>query len=225
MRRVFSLLAVLCATPAVAQTLEGPAIAVDGDTLAMSGQRLRLFGIDAPESMQTCDRGGVAWSCGEGAKRLLAQMIEGRAVNCTARDRDHDGRIVATCHAGNSDLAAVMVREGLAITLPQFTSEYASLEARAKQFKLALWGSRFQTPGQFREANPTLFAAPLSQSVQLVAARPAAPRAPTIVSTWSFRNCAAARAAGAAPLYRGKPGYGAHMDGDGDGIACEPYRR
>lgn len=41
----------------------------------------------------------------------------------------------------------------------------------------------------------------------------------------AFRNCAEARAAGAAPLRRGQPGYGAHMDGDGDGIACEPYRR
>lgn len=45
------------------------------------------------------------------------------------------------------------------------------------------------------------------------------------VSRGSFRNCAAARAAGAAPLYRGQPGYGAHMDGDGDGVACEPFRR
>jgi hypothetical protein len=42
-------------------------------------------------------------------------------------------------------------------------------------------------------------------------------------SGWSYRNCREARAAGAAPLYRGQPGYGAHMDGDNDGIACEPY--
>lgn len=46
----------------------------------------------------------------------------------------------------------------------------------------------------------------------------------TNTSTWSYRNCREARAAGAAPLYRGQPGYGPHMDGDGDGIACEPYR-
>ncbi|WP_080604466.1 excalibur calcium-binding domain-containing protein [Sphingobium yanoikuyae] len=46
----------------------------------------------------------------------------------------------------------------------------------------------------------------------------------TNTSTWSYRNCREARAAGAAPLHRGQPGYGAHMDGDGDGIACEPYR-
>ncbi|MBL8699857.1 MAG: excalibur calcium-binding domain-containing protein [Alphaproteobacteria bacterium] len=41
----------------------------------------------------------------------------------------------------------------------------------------------------------------------------------------SFRNCAAARAAGAAPLRRGDPGYAPHLDRDGDGIACEPHRR
>ena len=44
-------------------------------------------------------------------------------------------------------------------------------------------------------------------------------------SSWSYRNCREARAAGAAPLYLGQPGYGSHMDGDNDGIACEPYRR
>jgi hypothetical protein len=39
-----------------------------------------------------------------------------------------------------------------------------------------------------------------------------------------YRNCAAARAAGAAPIYSGEPGYRAPLDRDGDGIACEPYR-
>jgi hypothetical protein len=37
----------------------------------------------------------------------------------------------------------------------------------------------------------------------------------------AFANCAAARAAGAAPLHRGDPGYSSAMDGDGDGTACE----
>jgi hypothetical protein len=39
-----------------------------------------------------------------------------------------------------------------------------------------------------------------------------------------YRNCAEARAAGVAPLYRGQPGYRPQMDGDGDGVACEPFR-
>jgi len=76
--------------------------------------------------------------------------------------------------------------------------------------------------------------APLMSAAELDAQQPGssgvagavAPRArplPT-ASGWSYRNCAQARAAGAAPLYAGQPGYGPHMDGDGDGIACEPYR-
>jgi hypothetical protein len=40
-----------------------------------------------------------------------------------------------------------------------------------------------------------------------------------------YPNCKAAWAAGAAPIYRGQPGYRDAMDGDDDGIACEPYRR
>ncbi len=38
-----------------------------------------------------------------------------------------------------------------------------------------------------------------------------------------FRYCADARRAGAAPLYRGDPGYAERLDADGDGVACEPY--
>lgn len=47
----------------------------------------------------------------------------------------------------------------------------------------------------------------------LISPRPAAP----------FPNCDAARAAGAAPVLQGQPGYGRHLDRDGDGIGCEPY--
>jgi hypothetical protein len=39
-----------------------------------------------------------------------------------------------------------------------------------------------------------------------------------------YSGCREARAAGAAPIYRGQPGYRPEMDGDSDGIACEPYR-
>lgn len=39
-----------------------------------------------------------------------------------------------------------------------------------------------------------------------------------------YLNCAAARAAGAAPLYAGEPGYRSKLDRDNDGVACEPYR-
>jgi len=47
---------------------------------------------------------------------------------------------------------------------------------------------------------------------------------PTSYAGGPFRNCAEARAAGAAPVYAGQPGYGPHLDRDGDGVGCEPYR-
>jgi len=47
-------------------------------------------------------------------------------------------------------------------------------------------------------------------------------RAPQDGDYW--RGCDDARAAGTAPIYRGEPGYREGMDGDSDGVACEPYR-
>ena len=54
-------------------------------------------------------------------------------------------------------------------------------------------------------------------------AKNAARPAPVIEDIPLYGNCDAARAAGAAPLYYGQPGYRSDMDGDGDGVACEPY--
>ena len=42
-----------------------------------------------------------------------------------------------------------------------------------------------------------------------------------IASIMIIANCDAARAAGAAPLHRGDPGYRSALDGDDDGVACE----
>ncbi|HEY5803062.1 MAG TPA: excalibur calcium-binding domain-containing protein [Lysobacter sp.] len=63
------------------------------------------------------------------------------------------------------------------------------------------------SPPEGDRLSPTLFDATTSASTS----RP-------------FRNCAEARAAGAAPVRRGDAGYGSHLDRDGDGIGCEPYR-
>lgn len=55
--------------------------------------------------------------------------------------------------------------------------------------------------------------------------RPAGITAPAIdQSGVYYRNCAAAWAAGVAPIYIGQPGYRTELDGDDDGIACEPFR-
>ena len=50
-------------------------------------------------------------------------------------------------------------------------------------------------------------------------------RAPVSQPSRAYSDCDAARAAGAAPLRIGDPGYGQHLDADRDGVACEPYSR
>lgn len=228
MRIMIPLLALAAPLPIAAQSFSGPALAIDGDTLAMGGERIRIHGIDAPESAQTCSRKGASWACGSAAKDLLAGMVAGRTVVCVQRDRDDYGRVVASCRAGASDLGGVMVREGLAIALTRFSQDYVDAEVRAKSFGMALWGSEFQTPAEYRAANPAVFNRPPARTLVRAAstrAGSAAGARPASFANVFFRNCAAARAAGAAPLYRGQPGYRPQLDGDSDGAACEPYRR
>lgn len=144
----------LFAMPAAAQTITGPATVIDGDTLEMTGTRIRLFGMDAPEKAQTCNRGGNAWACGEDARALVETLISGRPVECTGRDTDVYGRLVAVCTAGGLDLGRSVVEGGLAVALQGPDSEYGLIAERAKAFRIGIWGTDFQTPAEWRAAHP-----------------------------------------------------------------------
>ncbi len=77
----------------------GPAKVIDGDTIQVAGERIRLHGIDAPEGRRTCSRDSVTWLCGAESARALRQFIDGQQVTCRERDVDRYGRIVAVFHA------------------------------------------------------------------------------------------------------------------------------
>lgn len=213
----------LFAAPAFAQDISGPARAADGDSLDLSGISVRLFGVDAPELAQNCERGGASWACGKQAASKLASLVTGKSVLCEQKDVDDYDRIIATCRAGSVDLAGAMVDAGLAVALPHFSDRYVAAEARARAAGTGIWSSTFQMPADYRAAHPR--PGRRTPSLSREAAPTRAPVRAPVPSGVYFRNCKEAWAAGAAPLRRGQPGYRPEMDGDGDGIACEPYRQ
>lgn len=119
------LLAFAAIGPASAQEdLTGVASVVDGDTIEIHGQRIRLHGIDAPESSQLCVRPtGERWRCGQQASFALADRIERATVSCQPGDRDRYGRIVAICFKGNEDLNRWMVASGWAVAFRRYSED------------------------------------------------------------------------------------------------------
>ena len=148
------LLAVLFASaaPAHAQALSGPAEIVDGDSLSVSGISVRLFGIDAPEGKQTCNRSGEAWRCGEEAATQLRNLIGGNPVECRGRDIDAYGRTLAVCSVAGIEINRAMVEAGWATAFRKYSQDYVVEETRAKAGHRGIWGSDFQLPQDYRAA-------------------------------------------------------------------------
>jgi len=129
----------------------GIASVTDGDTFDIGPVRIRLHGIDAPEAGQTCKRAdGRSWQCGTDATNRLAELVEGREVECQALDRDAYGRIVARCMAGGIDVNARLVAEGLAWAFTRYSDDYANHEAAAKAARLGIWQGETQAPWDYR---------------------------------------------------------------------------
>lgn len=148
---VILLISGLLLSPAEA-ALVGEARVIDGDTIVVQGERIRLDGIDAPEAKQTCRIGPVAYLCGEFATEFLTEMIGGWEVTCTQESRDRYGRILGICyrHADGADLNGLMVEYGQAMAYRQYSKRYIEHEERAKQAGHGIWGTEFIEPWLWR---------------------------------------------------------------------------
>ena len=129
----------------------GSARVIDGDTLDVGGVRIRLHGIDAPESGQTCRTGGKRWLCGREATRALAGRISGRSVECQERDRDRYGRLVAACSASGRDLNAWMVAEGWAFAYRRYSNAYVGEESAERAARRGVWRGEVVPPWEWRK--------------------------------------------------------------------------
>jgi endonuclease YncB( thermonuclease family) len=128
-------------SPAYSGDLIGQASIIDGDTLEIHGTRIRLWGVDAPESAQLC-RGedSLQYRCGAQAANDLDAFIARRPVNCTPITLDRYGRTVATCSVDGADLGDWLVRNGLALDWPQYSKgRYNAAQRDAEHAGRAIW--------------------------------------------------------------------------------------
>jgi endonuclease YncB( thermonuclease family) len=140
-RLIFAALMLVTSTTIVlSDDMTGQASVIDGDTLEIHGTRVRLWGIDAPESSQLC-RGedSLQYQCGTKAANELDAFIARRPVSCIPISLDRYGRTVATCAVGAVDLGEWLVRNGLALDWPQYSrGRYDEVQREAEHAGRAL---------------------------------------------------------------------------------------
>ena len=120
-------------------TITGTAHVIDGDTLQIGTERIRLHGIDAPEQRQQCYADDRAWPCGAQASAALARLCAGTPVTCVAMHTDRYGRTIAGCTARGNDIERAMVRNGWAFAYRRYSQDYVAEERLARAEQRGIW--------------------------------------------------------------------------------------
>ena len=126
--------------------------AVDGDTFDIGTERIRIWGIDAPEGRARCTRDGKTWKPARDSTAALETCLKGTTVTCRVQKVERRWlkvRYVSECWRDDSkeDVAACMVRSGWATDWPGYSGgHYAPLEAEPKAAKRGVWQCEGEPP-------------------------------------------------------------------------------
>ncbi len=144
--------------PALAEITGRPKI-IDGDTIELQGQAIRLYGIDAPELGQACTIKERTYDCGMVARTALLDLTAGVAVTCKVVSAKvvsaEPGRAAGEakpgrCFAQGYDLSEGLAYPGWALALREVAERYLVFEERAQAAGRGLWKGRFVTPWDWR---------------------------------------------------------------------------
>jgi endonuclease YncB( thermonuclease family) len=139
---------------------------------------------------------GACWA--QSAVEFTRKTLNGKTVKYTATF----GTAARVLMADGSDFAVEAVRRGMGRAEPGSTTTLRSAQSAAEQADVGLWGGACDGKDTLEQAE----------------AQNQAPRGSDDIY---FASCDAARRAGTTPIVIGQPGYGKHLDLDGDGIACD----
>ena len=144
---------VFCFNQAYGKTIYGKAKIIDGDTIHINNNKIRLHAIDAPETKQKCKKDGIKWNCGLESSRFLKDLIGNDQIRCNTKGKDRYNRFIAVCFKNDTDLNSAMVINGWAIAYRYYSLDYIKEEKIAKSKKVGIWIGEFQEPYLFRKKN------------------------------------------------------------------------
>ena len=142
--------------------ISGIAKVIDGDTIKIRKNKIRLYGIDAPESKQICQKPWLTISflsfnrdypCGEISTKKLKSKINNKYILCKSFNKDRYKRFIAECFKGKTNINRWMVRNGYAVVYHKYSKKYLAPENLAKDEKLGLWAGSFKKPWEWRKEN------------------------------------------------------------------------
>ena len=129
-------------------SIVGSARILDGDSLKINGNEIRLLGIDAPEYDQKCKtNSGAEYDCGIRSRKHLMEIVAGSDVECKSWNKDKYDRLLAICYVNNQEINALMVEAGWALAY----GDYEGKELIASQNELGLWNGDFENPAKWRK--------------------------------------------------------------------------
>lgn len=126
--------------------ITGPAHVIDGDSLTVAGQEMRLKGLDAPEFRQMCREDTRDIPCGRRATAAMKRLVERGPVYCYGAERDRYNRLLVLCRVNGVDIGREMVLAGHAVDY----GLYAEEEREARKMQRGLWAGTFERPEDYR---------------------------------------------------------------------------
>ena len=132
--------------------INGKAKIIDGDTIHIGINKIRLHGIDAPEIDQACTIKDKKWHCGLESALALKKLVLDNNINCVVSDIDKYQRYIAECFINNQNINKIMVRNGWAIAYRYYSLDFVEDEKLAKKDKIGLWKGEFQEPYLYRKS-------------------------------------------------------------------------
>lgn len=128
-----------------------PERGIDADTLDLAGTRIRLWGVQAPERRDYCQRAEqAAFRCDDVGRDFVIRL-SADGLTCEPLDIDRYGRTVARCvTADGRDISRALVRAGYAMTYRRFSRDYVTDENDARLAGIGWWNCDVIAPDSWQ---------------------------------------------------------------------------